>query len=119
MQNSSARRLVARVAWLTGLAQTGSAAEILIGDEKSQPESLIVAPGGTLFVGTAGTPFVYKVGPGSATAEKFVDACAEGAGAFLLRPACRYCYQNALDVPVNNSSRRDKVGAASHRSAGL
>jgi len=66
-----------------GFAQAASAAEILIVDEKSQPESLTVAPGGTLIVGSASTPFVYKVRRGSTTAEKFVDASAEGAGTFF------------------------------------
>jgi hypothetical protein len=57
-------------------------ADILIADAKSQPESLTVAPGGILIVGSASTPFVYKVRPGSTSAEKFVDASAEGAGTF-------------------------------------
>jgi hypothetical protein len=83
MPNLSARRLAACAVLLTGLAQAASAAEILIVDEKSQPESLTVAPGGILFVGSASTPFVYKVGKGSTTAEKFVDASAEGAGTFF------------------------------------
>jgi hypothetical protein len=83
MPNLSARRLAACVALLTGLAQAASAAEILIVDAKSQPESLTVAPGGVLIVGSASTPFVYKVRPGSTTAEKFVDASAEGAGTFF------------------------------------
>jgi hypothetical protein len=83
MPNLSTRRLAACVALVTGLAQAASAGEILIGDAKSQPESLTVAPGGILFVGSASTPFVYKVRPGSTTAEKFVDASAEGAGTFF------------------------------------
>ncbi len=83
MPNLSARRLAACIAILTGLAQVASAAEILIADAKSQPESLTVAPGGILIVGSASTPFVYKVRPGSTTAEKFVDASAEGAGTFF------------------------------------
>src|SRR5450631_56722 len=66
-----------------GFAQTKPAAEILIADAKSQPESLTMAPGGVLIVGSASTPFVYKVRPGSATAEKFIDASAEGAGTFF------------------------------------
>ena len=37
----------------------------------------------TLIVGSASTPFVYKVRPGSTSAEKFVDASAEGAGTFF------------------------------------
>ena len=83
MPNLSARWLAACVALLAGLAQAASAAEILIVDAKSQPESLTVAPGGTLIVGSASTPFVYKVRAGSTTAEKFVDASAEGAGTFF------------------------------------
>jgi sugar lactone lactonase YvrE len=83
MSNLSSRRLAAFIALLTGLAQVASAAEILIVDEKSQPESLTVAPGGILFVGSASTPFVYKVLPGLTNAEKFVDASAEGAGTFF------------------------------------
>src|SRR5580700_1838555 len=83
MPKLTARQLAACVALLTSLAQAASATEILIVDAKSQPESLTVAPGGILFVGSASTPFVYKVRPGSTTAEKFVDATAEGAGTFF------------------------------------
>jgi hypothetical protein len=80
---SIARWLAVCVALFAGLAQAASAAEILISDAKSQPESLTVAAGGILFVGSASTPFVYKVRPGSTTAEKFVDASAEGSGTFF------------------------------------
>ena len=80
-------KLGARVAvcfgLLTGLAQTALGADVLIGDAKSEPESLTIAPDGTLFAGSASTPFVYKVRAGSTTAEKFVDASAEGAGTFF------------------------------------
>src|SRR3984957_15817656 len=83
MLNLSARRLAACIALLTGLAQAASAAEILIVDEKSQPESLTPAPGGILIGGSASPPFIYKVRPGSTTPEKFVDASAEGPGTFF------------------------------------
>lgn len=83
MPNSSARCLAACVALWIGGAQAAPAAEILIADEKSQPESLTVAPGGVLIVGSASTPFVYKVRKGSTTAEKFIDASAEGPGTFF------------------------------------
>jgi hypothetical protein len=83
MRNLNVRRLAAWTALLTGLAATASAAEILIVDEKSQPESLTITKDGTLIVGSASTPFVYKVRPGSTTAEKFVDASEEGAGTFF------------------------------------
>lgn len=80
---SSALRLSLCVALVTGVAQTVLAADILIADAKSQPESLTVAPGGVLFVGSASTPFVYKVSAGGSTAEKFIDASAEGPGTFF------------------------------------
>jgi hypothetical protein len=68
---------------LTAFAYTASSAEILIVDEKSSPESLTVAPGGALIVGSASTPYIYKVPKGSTTAQKFVDASAEGSGTFF------------------------------------
>ncbi len=71
------------IALLAAFAQTALAADILIANEKSQPESLTVAPGGVLLVGSASSPFVYKVAPGAPTAEKFVDASAEGPGTFF------------------------------------
>ncbi len=77
------RRLAVCLVALTSLVPSASAAEILIGDAKSQPESLTIAPGGVLIVGSASTPFVYKVRAGSATAEKFIDATAEGPGTFF------------------------------------
>jgi len=79
----NARRLAVCFALAVGFAQAAFAAEILIGDEKSQPESLTMAPGGVLIVGSASSPFVYKVRPGSTTAEKFIDASAEGPGTFF------------------------------------
>ncbi|HEY4084585.1 MAG TPA: hypothetical protein VGM43_01545 [Bryobacteraceae bacterium] len=73
----------AAIALLTAFAYTASAGEILIVDEKSQPESLTAAPGGVVIVGSASTPFIYKVPKGSTTAQKFVDASAEGPGTFF------------------------------------
>src|ERR1700674_1694008 len=80
---SNALRLAACIALVMRFSQAASAAEILIADAKSQPESMTVAPGGILIVGSASSPFVYKVRPGSTTAEKFVDASAEGEGTFF------------------------------------
>ena len=66
-----------------GFAHVAFGAEILINDAKSQPESLTMTPGGVLIVGSASSPFVYKVRPGSTIAETFIDASAEGAGTFF------------------------------------
>lgn len=79
----NARCLTTCVALVMGFAHAASAADILIADAKSQPESLTVAPGGVLIVGSASTPYIYKVPSGSSTAEKFVDASAEGPGTFF------------------------------------
>lgn len=83
---SYARLLAACVVLVFSIsfAQATFAGEILIGDAKSQPESLTIAPGGVLIVGSASSPFVYKVRPGSSTAEKFIDVSAEPAGTFFL-----------------------------------
>ena len=59
------------------------AADIVVHDEKSEPESLAHAPDGTLIVGSASSPFVYRIRPGSTTAETFIDASAEGPGTFF------------------------------------
>ncbi len=79
----NARRLVTCIALVVSFTQAACAADILIADEKSQPESLTMAPGGVLIVGSASSPFVYRVRPGSSTAEKFIDASAEGLGTFF------------------------------------
>ena len=83
MANLNALRLAALVVLGMGVIQSLSAQEILIFDAKSQPESLTLAPGGMLIVGSASSPFIYKVRRGSTTAEKFVDASAEPAGTFF------------------------------------
>src|SRR6478609_11170256 len=83
MSISNGLRIAACAAVVASFAHSASAADILIADAKSQPESLTVAPGGVLIVGSASSPFVYKIRQGSTTAEKFVDASAEGAGTFF------------------------------------
>jgi hypothetical protein len=83
MIRANARHLAVCVALAICFTQTTAAAEILIGNAKSQPESLTVAPGGVVIVGSASSPFVYKVRPGSTTAEKFIDASDEPAGTFF------------------------------------
>ena len=76
-------KFAASLAAVIAISAPAMAAEILIKDDKSQPESLAHAPDGTLIVGSASTPFVYKVKPGSTTPEVFIDASAEGPGTFF------------------------------------
>src|SRR5271156_2643748 len=83
MSRSNIRPLAASVILPMSFVQAASAADILIADAKSQPESLTLAPGGVLIVGSASSPFVYKVRPGSTTAEKFIDVSTEGPGTFF------------------------------------
>jgi hypothetical protein len=83
MSRSNIRPLALSVILVMSLVQAASAADILIADAKSQPESLTIAPGGVLIVGSASSPFVYKVRPGSTTAEKFIDVSTEGPGTFF------------------------------------
>jgi streptogramin lyase len=64
-------------------APAALAADILVHDAKSEPESLSAAPDGTLIVGSASSPYVYRIKPGSTTAEVFIDASAEGPGTFF------------------------------------
>ena len=74
----------AALIFITSFAPAVFAQGFLIGDAKSQPESLTMAPGGVLIVGSASSPFVYRVRPGSTTAEKFIDVSSEPAGTFFL-----------------------------------
>jgi sugar lactone lactonase YvrE len=111
MYLANVRRLSFCVALIAGLAQTVLAADILIADEKSQPESLTVAPGGVLIVGSASTPFVYKVKAGASTAEKFVDASAEGPGTFffgMLADASSNTLWTCQLTPVPNTTPKQR-----------
>jgi hypothetical protein len=83
---SKARRYTLCQAVVASLAASTACfaqAGILVGDAKSQPESMTVTPGGVAIVGSASSPFVYKVPAGGTTAEKFIDASAEGPGTFF------------------------------------
>ncbi len=76
-------RFVAACALIALSTTAALSAEILIADPKSQPESLAIAPNGDLLVGSASTPFVYKIKKGTTTPVKFIDASAEGPGTFF------------------------------------
>jgi len=77
------RRAALCAVLILGFTKLATASDILIGDAKSQPESLTVAPNGTLIVGSASSPFIYKVPSGSTTAEKFVDASDQPPGTWF------------------------------------
>ncbi|HWA68985.1 MAG TPA: hypothetical protein VG821_04015 [Rhizomicrobium sp.] len=77
-------RISAACAALFAFCVPAFAADILIQDANSSPESLTVAPDGDLVVGSASSPFVYKVKKGASAAEKFIDVSAEGPGTSFL-----------------------------------
>jgi hypothetical protein len=109
MRVSFTRCLAACIVLVMSMSFTQAtfAAEILIADAKSQPESLTLAPGGVLIVGSASSPFVYKVRPGSSTAEKFIDASAEGPGTFffgMLADAASNTLWTCQLTPVPNTT---------------
>jgi hypothetical protein len=83
MKRASTTAAICLSALFAFSAPAAWAAEILIKDAKSQPESLAAAADGTLIVGSASTPFVYKIRPRSTTPEVFIDASAEGPGTFF------------------------------------
>src|SRR6202012_1650395 len=104
---SNTRILAVCIALAASVAQAQSASEILISDAKSQPESLTITPEGILIVGSASSPFVYKVRPGSSTPEKCVDATAEGPGTFffgMLADASTHTLWTGQLTPVPNTT---------------
>jgi len=60
------------------------AADFVVHDAKSSPESMAVAPDGSVFAGSASSSFVYRIAKGATAAQVFVDASGEGAGTFFL-----------------------------------
>jgi hypothetical protein len=51
--------------------------------EKSQPESITMAPDGDLILGSASSPKIYRAKKGSDKAAVFVDVTSDGGGSFL------------------------------------
>jgi hypothetical protein len=67
-----------------GFAVPGAlAAEFLIHDEKSQPESLTVTPRGDIIIGSGSSPYIYMIKKGAAEVTTFIDVSAEGPGNFF------------------------------------
>ena len=64
------------------IAPLANAATVSV-PEKSQPESITMAPNGDLILGSMGSAKIYRAKKGSDKAEVFVDASTDGAGFFL------------------------------------
>lgn len=102
---------------LTALAASAAgsrATEIVIHDDASQPENLAMGPDGTLYVGSASTPYVYAVKKGATTAMPFIDASTAGAGTFffgvLADPATNTLWTCQL-TPVAGATPARKITA--------
>ena len=76
-------RIAVALALLSASAQAAPPASILVHDDKSQPESLTVAPDGAVIAGSASSAYVYRIAKGATAAQVLVDASAEGAGTFF------------------------------------
>jgi hypothetical protein len=51
--------------------------------EKSQPESITIAPNGDLILGSASSPKIYRAKRGAENAAVFIDVSTDGGGSFL------------------------------------
>src|SRR5580704_3370871 len=76
------RNFICAAGWCALIAPAADAATVSV-PEKSQPESITVAPNGDLILGSAGSPKIYRAKKGSDKAEVFFDVSADGAGSFL------------------------------------
>jgi hypothetical protein len=76
-------RKVASAAGLCALIAAVAHAATVAVPEKSQPESITIAPNGDLILGSAGSSKIYRAKKGSEKAEVFVDVAADGGGTFL------------------------------------
>jgi streptogramin lyase len=72
------------LACVLAVSTPAMAAEVLIHDAKSSPESLTAAPNGDVLVGSASSSFVYRIKAGGTTADVFIDAASEGPGTTFL-----------------------------------
>jgi streptogramin lyase len=64
------------------IASVASASTVSV-PEKSQPESITIAPNGDLILGSAGSSKIYRAKKGAEKAEVFIDVGADGGGTFL------------------------------------
>ena len=114
MRASSTRCLAACfVLFITmNVAQSAFAADILIGDAKSQPESLTLAPGGVLIVGSASSPFVYKARSGFLHCRKVYRRQLRRPGDLLPRYVGGRRQQYVVDMSINAGAQHHSSTAA-------
>jgi len=64
-------------------AVAANADSVVTTPAKSSPESITVAPDGSLILSSASTPFIHRARPGASVAEPFIDTAADGNTGFL------------------------------------
>jgi sugar lactone lactonase YvrE len=79
-------------------------------DPHSEPESVTVAPDGSLILGSASKPVIYRAAKGATQAHVFIDASSEGAVTFLGVLA---------DAPTNTLWACQIMGAGNNRHSTL
>jgi hypothetical protein len=83
MGNSLTNKTLIHAAGLCALLAAAADAATVSVPEKSQPESITIAPNGDLILGSASSPKIYRAKKGSDKAAVFVDVSADGGGSFL------------------------------------
>jgi sugar lactone lactonase YvrE len=63
--------MCALMAFLT--AAQGAPSEVVTSDPMSRPESITVAPDGSVILGSVAAPIIYRAAPGATTATPFID----------------------------------------------
>lgn len=69
--------------FLAGSACAASPERMVMTDAGSEPESVTVAPDGTLILGSASKPMIFRAAKGDSQAKIFINAFAEGQVSFL------------------------------------
>src|ERR1700722_763702 len=69
-------------AW--GSAASAAPSLVVTTDPQSQPESVTVAPDGSLILSSASKPVIYRAAKGATKAHVFIDASSEGAAVSFL-----------------------------------
>ncbi len=92
-------RITAAAVCLAALFAGAASAADVTTPKNAQPESLTVGPDGTLILGSASSPKIYRAKKGATTAEVWIDVSSEvPKGTFLGVPG-RCPGQHALGLP--------------------
>ena len=104
------KQLVILLAALAALsAQAGT---VITTPAKSSPESISVAPDGSLILSSASSPRIFRAKPGMAEAETFIDSTADGNTGFLgvlADPASNTLWACQFTRPAGSKNRQSTL----------